>query len=218
VKILLIEDERDLASALTRALADEGIAVVAAYDGEEGLYHAREVAFDAIVLDLMLPERSGLEVLTALRDEGRTTPVLILTARDALDDRVRGLNLGADDYLAKPFEVPELVARLHALVRRAAGTAGPMLVLGDVRLDLTARRVFRGDEELPVTGREYAILELLARHRGEVLSRGDICDHLYPDETEIASNTVDVHVAALRRKLGADLIQTRRGLGYLIDA
>jgi two-component system OmpR family response regulator len=218
MKILLVEDERDLASALTRALADEGISVVAASDGDEGLYHARELAFDAIVLDLMLPGRSGLEVLTTLRDEGHTTPVLILTARDALDDRVGGLNLGADDYLTKPFAVAELVARLRALVRRAAGAAGPALMLGDVRLDLTARRVFRGDEELPVTGREYAILELLARHRGEVLSRGDICDHLYAEDTEIASNTIDVHVAALRKKLGADLIQTRRGLGYLIDA
>lgn len=218
MKILLIEDERDLASALTRALADEGVTCTAAYDGDEGLYHAREGRYDAIVLDLMLPGRTGWEVLTALRAEGRSVPVLILTALDALDDRVRGLDLGADDYLTKPFAVAELVARLGAIVRRAAGHPGAILSFGDVQLDLTARRVFRGGEELPVTGREYAILEVLARRRGEVVSRTDLCEHLYRDDDDIASNTIDVHVAALRRKLGAELIQTRRGLGYLIDA
>jgi two-component system OmpR family response regulator len=218
MRILLVEDERDLASALTRALADEGISCTTARDGDEGLYHAREYDYDAIVLDLMLPGQSGWDVLRALRAEGRTVPVLILTALDALDDRVRGLNLGADDYLTKPFAVVELVARLGAIVRRAAGRPEAVLIVGDVHLDLAARRVYRGGEELPVTGREYAILEMLARRRGEVVSRTDLCGHLYRDDDEITSNTIDVHVAALRRKLGAELIQTRRGLGYLIDA
>ena len=218
MKVLLIEDEPDLASAVTRALADEGISCTAAHDGDEGLYRACECHYDAIVLDLMLPGRSGWDVLAALRSEGVSVPVLILTALDDLDDRVRGLNLGADDYLTKPFAVAELVARLGAIVRRAAGHSGSILTVGDVHLDLTARRVYRAGEELPVTGREYAILELLARRRGEVVSRTAICDYLYRDDDEIASNTIDVHVAALRRKLGAELIQTRRGLGYLIDA
>jgi two-component system OmpR family response regulator len=188
------------------------------HDGDEGLYHAREYEYDAIVLDLMLPGQSGWEVLASLRAEGRSVPVLVLTALDALDDRVRGLNLGADDYLTKPFAVAELVARLGAIVRRSAGQPGATLTFGDVELDLTARRVYRAGEELPVTGREYAILEMLARRRGEVVSRTDICEHLYRDDDEITSNTIDVHVAALRRKLGAEIIQTRRGLGYLIDA
>jgi two-component system OmpR family response regulator len=218
MKILLIEDERDLASALQRALADEDVRCTTVHDGNEGLYYAREYEYDAVVLDLMLPGQSGWDVLAALRAEGRTVPVLILTALDALDDRVRGLNLGADDYLTKPFAVAELVARLGAIVRRTAGHPGAILMFGDVHLDLSARRVYRGGEELPVTGREYAILEMLATRRGEVVSRTDICEHLYRDDDEISSNTIDVHVAALRRKLGAELIQTRRGLGYLIDA
>jgi two-component system OmpR family response regulator len=218
MKILLIEDEHDLASALQRALADEDVRCTTVHDGDEGLYHAREYEYDAIVLDLMLPGQSGWDVLASLRAERRSVPVLILTALDALDDRVRGLNLGADDYLTKPFAVAELVARLGAIVRRAAGHADARLMFGDVHIDLSARRVYRGGEELPVTGREYAILEMLARRRGEVVSRIDICEHLYRDDDEISSNTIDVHVAALRRKLGAELIQTRRGLGYLIDA
>jgi two-component system OmpR family response regulator len=218
MKILLIEDERDLASAVTRALADEGISCTAAYDGDEGLHQGREGHYDAVVLDLMLPGQSGWDVLASLRSEGVSVPVLILTALDDLSDRVRGLNLGADDYLTKPFAVAELVARLGAIVRRAAGHSGNVLMVGDVHLDLAARRVYRAGEELPVTGREYAILEMLARHRGEVVSRTAIWEHLYRDDDEIASNTIDVHVAALRRKLGAELIQTRRGLGYLIDA
>ena len=218
MKVLLIEDERDLASALTRALADEGVSCTTAADGDEGLYHAREHHYEAIVLDLMLPGRSGWDVLASLRAEGRSVPVLILTARDDVADRVDGLNRGADDYLTKPFAVSELVARLRAIVRRSSGQPSDTVRLGEVQLDLTARRVFRGDEELPITGREYAILEMLARRRGEVVSRTDLCEHLYRDDDEIASNTIDVHVAALRRKLGAELIQTRRGLGYLIDA
>jgi two-component system OmpR family response regulator len=218
MKILLIEDERDLAQALSRALGDDAFAVDIAADGDDGLARALDGDYDAIVLDLMLPGRSGWEVLAALRQARRDVPVIILTARDAIEDRVRGLNLGADDYLTKPVAVAELVARLGAVVRRAAGLPAPVLDLGDVRLDLSARRVYRGGTEMPVTAREYAILELLARHRGKVVSRAHISDCLYRDDSEILSNAIDVHVASLRRKLGGDVIQTRRGLGYLIDA
>jgi two-component system OmpR family response regulator len=218
MRLLLVEDERALADPLSRALADEGFAVDISPDGEDGLYRALEIDYDAIVLDLMLPRLDGWQVLQGLRAAGRRTPVLLLTARDGIGDRVKGLNAGADDYLIKPFAIPELVARLRALVRRAAAHPSPRLQLGGIEIDLAARRVFRGPTEIELTAREYGILELLARHRGTVLARTAISDHLYDDDSEIASNTIDVHVASLRKKLGADLIQTRRGHGYLIDA
>ena len=218
MRLLLVEDEQALARPLSRALADEGFAVDIAPDGEDGLHRAVEIDYDAIVLDLMLPRLDGWQVLQRLRAAGRRTPVLLLTARDGVGDRVKGLNAGADDYLITPFASPELVARLNALVRRAAAHPAPRLQLGAIAIDLAARRVFRGDEEIELTAREYGILELLARQRGTVLPRSAISEHLYDDDTEIGSNTIDVHVAALRRKLGADVIQTRRGHGYVINA
>jgi two-component system OmpR family response regulator len=217
MRILLVEDEADLARAIARALGDQAFAVDIAPDGQEGLHQARAVDYDAIVLDLMLPKRSGWEVLTALRAAGRTTPVLVLTARDGVDDRVRGLNLGADDYLTKPFDIAELVARLRALGRRSGGHPAPEIVLGDLRLDTTARRVYRRGDEIELTAREYSILELLAERRGAIVTRTTISERLYSDENEVVSNAIDVHVASLRRKLGPDVIRTRRGLGYLID-
>jgi two-component system OmpR family response regulator len=218
MRLLLVEDEPALAQPLSRALADEGFAVDVSPDGEDGLHRALEIDYDVIVLDLMLPRLDGWQVLRQLRTAGRRMPVLLLTARDGIGDRVHGLNAGADDYLIKPFAVPELVARLRALVRRAAAHPSPRLRVGDVEIDLAARRVFRGDEEIELTAREYGILELLARQRGTVLARSAISEHLYDDDSDIGSNTIDVHVASLRRKLGADLIRTRRGHGYLIDA
>jgi two-component system OmpR family response regulator len=215
--VLLVEDERDLAAALTRALTEESFAVDVAFDGVEGHRLALAVDYDAVVLDIMLPRRNGWEVLRDIRAAGRRTPVIVLTARDAVADRVHGLNLGADDYLTKPFAVPELVARLRALGRRAASHPGPELVVGDVRIDMAARRVYRSDEEVELTAREYGILELLARRRGEIVTRTGISEHLYNDDAELMSNAIDVHVASLRRKLGGDLIRTRRGHGYLID-
>jgi two-component system OmpR family response regulator len=217
MRVLLVEDEPDLGSAMARALTDEDFAVDVAVNGDDGLFQASEVAYDALVLDVMLPGRSGWDVLRALRDAGRTTPVLMLTARDAVDDRVHGLNLGADDYLTKPFAVEELVARLRALGRRSAGHPSPDLSLGDLRIDMAGRRVYRGDREIDLTAREYGILELLARRRGGIVTRTEISEHLYNDDNELLSNAIDVHVASLRRKLGGDLIATRRGLGYLID-
>lgn len=217
MRVLIVEDEADLARALARVLADETWVVDISPDGEDGLHQAIEIDYDAIVLDLMLPRRSGWEVLEELRRAGRRTPVLILTARDAIDDRVRGLDRGADDYLVKPFAVAELTARLRALVRRASDQPAPQISAGDVRIDTVARRVYGPGGEVELTAREYGILELLARRRGEVVTRADISEHLYNDDSELISNAIDVHVASLRRKLGAGTIRTRRGIGYLIE-
>jgi two-component system OmpR family response regulator len=217
MRLLLVEDERDLRRALARALTEAGFAVDESADGEDGLFRALEIDYDAIVLDLMLPRLGGFEVLEEVRRSGRTTPVLLLTARDAIDDRVRGLNGGADDYLTKPFALEELVARLRALIRRAAQHPAPAVAIGDLDVDLAARRVHRGGHEVELTGREYSILELLVRQRGTVVPRTVLFDHLYNEDHESTSNAIDVHVASLRRKLGASLIETRRGLGYLID-
>ena len=218
MRILVVEDERDFARTLARALEEEGFAVDVAGDGEEGLFLATEVAYAAIVLDIMLPRRDGWSVLDTLRRGGRQTPVLLLTAHDTVDDRVRGLNLGADDYLVKPFALAELVARLRALIRRAAGDAAPAVALGDVRVDVAARRVELAGFPVELTAREYAILELLVLRRGCLVTRAEIHEHIYGDAADVLSNTIDVHVASLRRKLGRDVIETRRGLGYLIDA
>jgi DNA-binding response OmpR family regulator len=217
MRLLLVEDEPDLRRALARALAERQFVVDAAADGEEGLFHAVEGRYDAIVLDLMLPRRDGWDVLEQLRRAGRQTPVLLLTARDEVTDRVRGLNAGADDYLAKPFAIEELIARVQALIRRAAGRPGPVVELGPVRVDLAAHRVFREGVEVPLTARESGILELLVRSRGHVVSRGQIAEGVFENDDDLTSNAIDVHVGALRRKLGDGLIQTRRGLGYLID-
>jgi len=217
MRLLVVEDEPDLRRTLARALADEHFAVDTSGDGDDGLFRALHVDYDAIVLDLMLPGRSGEEVLDRLRQAGKTTPVIVLTAKDLGSDRVTNLNRGADDYLTKPFLLEELVARIHALIRRAARQPSPAVTVGDLRINLAARRVYKNDEEIELTGREYSILELLVRRRGDVVARTTLSEHLYSDDSELMSNAIDVHVAALRRKLGAAIIQTRRGLGYLID-
>lgn len=217
MRILVAEDEPDLAATLARALDEEGFSVDLAADGEEALYHARETGYAGIVLDLMLPRIDGWTVLTTLREAGDRTPVLILTARDGVEERVRGLNLGADDYLIKPFALRELVARLRALIRRSTGDADPVLAFGDVRVDTVARRVERAGQPVDLTAREYAILELLAHRRGALVTRRVIQEQLYDDWTDVQSNAVDVHIAALRRKLGPGVIETRRGHGYMID-
>jgi two-component system OmpR family response regulator len=217
MRVLLVEDEADLARGIARGLAEARCAVDIAADGEDALARAVDGPYDVIALDLMLPRMSGWAVLEALRQRGSRTPVLILTARDAVEERVRGLDQGADDYLTKPFALEELVARLRALVRRAAHHPAPEVRLGRIRIDLAGQRVYRGATEVPVTPREFDILAHLARLRGRVVSRTAISEHLYNDDSEVVSNAIDVHVASLRRKLGADVIRTRRGLGYLID-
>jgi two-component system OmpR family response regulator len=218
MRLLVVEDEPDLRRSLARALADAQFAVDESADGEDGLFRSLEVDYDAIVLDLMLPLRSGEAVLEGIRRAGRTTPVLLLTARDTIADRVRGLNHGADDYLTKPFVIDELVARLRALIRRAQQQPSPVVTIGPLRIDLVRRRVHRDDIEVPLTGREFGILEQLVRHRGRILTRTVLSEHLYNDASEVMSNAIDVHIAAIRRKLGPALIETRRGQGYLIDA
>lgn len=216
MRLLVIEDERDLREMLVAALRSVGYAVDAAADGEDGLFKATAWEYDAVVLDLMLPKLSGGELLRRLRQK-RRTPVLILTARDTVQDRVQGLDGGADDYLVKPFELNELFARLRALIRRSAGQATAQLQIGDLAIDTAARLVRKAGEPVTLTGREYTLLELLALHRGSVVSRTMIYDHLFDENDDTLSNLVEVHIFNLRKKLGRDLIQTRRGLGYVLD-
>ncbi len=219
MRLLIVEDEEDLASALRRLLADAGFTCDVARDGEEGLYLALEARYDLIVLDLMLPRLQGERVLSELRARDVSLPVLVLTARDAVTDRVRLLEGGADDYLVKPFEPAELVARCRALLRRSAGHAGSTLAIdAETEIDLARRLVRRHGVQVPVTPREYRVLEYLALHRGRVVSRNELLAHLYDDEEETSSNVLEVYVAGLRRKLGPTAIGTRRGHGYIIDA
>jgi two-component system OmpR family response regulator len=216
MRVLVIEDEPDLRRVLSKSLEEAGYSVDAAADGEEGLSKATSWDYDAIVLDIMLPKLDGWQLLERLR-QSKTTPVLILTARDAVADRVRGLDSGGDDYLIKPFARAELLARLRALIRRAAGKASPILTLGDVSLDTASRTVTKAGQEVYLTPREFALVELLALHRGELVTRTMIYDHLFDETEDTLSNLVEVHVANVRKKLGRDFITTRRGQGYLID-
>ncbi len=217
MRVLVVEDEPDLARALVQALREEGYAADLAQDGVEGIDKATASDYDAIVLDLMLPRLGGLELLRRLR-LSRKTPVLILTARDGVSDRVLGLDAGADDYLVKPFALTELLARLRALIRRSLGHADAVIQLGEIAIDTATRTVTREGVSIPLTAREYALLELLAHYRGKLISRTVIYDRLFGDDDDTLSNVVDVHVSHLRKKLGKDLIVTRRGQGYIIDA
>ena len=216
MRILIVEDEPDLLTSLVRLLREDGYAVDGAADGEEGWFKADSTDYDAIVLDVMLPRLDGWEVLRRLRQTKRT-PVLMLTARDAVRDRVRGLDTGADDYLVKPFDLAELLARLRALIRRSARQADSRLVLGEVAVDTATRTVTRGGEPVTLTAREYALVEFLAVHRGEVVTRTMLYDHLFDENESSLSNLLDVHVSNIRKKLGHEFIQTRRGLGYSVD-
>ncbi len=217
MRLLLAEDELDLARALGRALEENGYAVDVVHDGLEAAHLGTSVEYDAILLDLMLPERDGFEVLAEVR-AARATPVLILTARDGVDDRVRGLDGGADDYLVKPFELKELLARVRALIRRAAGRAVPRIEVGDVALDPAARTVTKGGVPVRLSPKEFAVAEFLLTHRGRLVTRTMLVEHVYDDAEETASNVLDVYVASLRRKLGREFVRTRRGEGYIVDA
>jgi DNA-binding response OmpR family regulator len=216
--LLLVEDEPDLARALQKSLEEAHFAVDIAPEGEDALFKLSEVPYDAAILDVMLPGLDGWGVLSAARAAGRRTPVLMLTARDAIEDRVRGLDLGADDYLVKPFAVAELVARVRAMIRRGYGDVSSQVSIGDVSLDTASRLVRRGGTPVELTAREYTILELLVRARGRPMSRTAIAEHIYSESADVYSNVIDVHIAALRRKLGTSLIRTRRGEGYIVDA
>ena len=217
MRLLVVEDEPRLLRSLSRALREEGYAVDTAENGEEGLYKAENYGYDAVVLDIMLPIIDGWEVLARLR-KSKPTPVLMLTARDASSDRVRGLDTGADDYLVKPFDLSELLARLRALIRRAAGHTLPTVELpGALTVDTRSRTVARDGAPVALTAREYSILEYLALHRGQVVSRTELYEHLLDDSDDTLSNLVDVHIFGIRKKLGPELIATRRGQGYIID-
>ncbi len=216
MRLLVVEDEPDLLAVLARALREEGYAVDEAADGEEGLFKATSWEYDALVLDLMLPRLDGWQLLHQLRKTHKT-PVLILTARDAVPDRIRGLDTGADDYLVKPFELSELFARLRALIRRASGQASGIITLGDVAIDTGTRTVTLGGAPVALTPREYALVELLALRRGRLVSRAAIYDHIFDETEDTLSNLIDVHVSNIRKKLGKDFITTRRGQGYLLE-
>ena len=217
MRILVAEDEADLARTLRKALTEDGYAVDCTPSGDAALEKATAVPYDTILLDVMLPGKSGLTVLSALRSRGIRTPVLVLTARDAVDDKVRGLNVGADDYMTKPFALTELLARVRALIRRASLEPMNEVVAGPLIVDTCARVVRHHGAAIDLTAREYAILELLARRKGSVVTRSAIYDHVYDEREDTLSNVVDVFIAALRRKLGPDVIRTRRGHGYIID-
>jgi two-component system OmpR family response regulator len=217
MRILVVEDELDLLKSLARALREEGYAVDTAENGEDGLFSAETNGYDAIILDVMLPRLDGWELLKRLR-KTKKTPVLMLTARDQSRDRVRGLDTGADDYVIKPFDLDELLARLRALIRRTTGQTTNRIEIGTVGIDTAARAVSLAGEPVTLTAREYALLEFLALHRGEVVTRTTLYEHLFDENDSTLSNLLDVHVSNLRKKLGAEFITTRRGHGYCIEA
>jgi two-component system OmpR family response regulator len=222
VRVLVVEDDVKMASVLKRGLEREGYAIDVAGSGEQALWAGREFPYDAVVLDAMIPAPDGFEVCRRWRQGGRWMPVLVLTARDAVEDRVRGLDAGADDYLTKPFALAELFARLRALLRRGTAERPAVLQAGDLALDPAARRVTRGEAEVALSAKEFALLELLLRHAGDVMTRTEILDHVWDFAYDGTSNVVDVYVRYLREKVdrpfGRHAIETVRGAGYRLRA
>ncbi|MBS3962020.1 MAG: response regulator transcription factor [Sandarakinorhabdus sp.] len=217
MRILIVEDEPSLARQLRQTLESAGYAVDSAHDGEEGQFLGETESYDAVILDLGLPEVDGLTVLDRWRKAGLRMPVLVLTARDSWSDKVAGLDAGADDYLAKPFQSEELIARLRALIRRASGNASSELVAGDVRLDSRSGRVTLAGEPVKMTAQEYKLLSYLMHHKGKVVSRTELIEHIYDQDFDRDSNTIEVFITRIRKKLGAELITTIRGLGYSLE-
>lgn len=218
MRVLVVEDERRLSRQLAAALAGAGYAVDCAYDGERADFLGHTERYDAVVLDLGLPGQDGLAVLRRWRDAGLEFPVLVLTARGTWHEKVQGIDGGADDYVAKPFQIEEVLARLRALIRRASGHLRRELRAGDVVLDPRLARVTLRDVPVRLTGHEYRVLSYLMHHRGRVVPQGELTEHIYSESADRDSNTVEVFVARLRRKLGPALIQTVRGLGYKVEA
>jgi len=222
MRVLVVEDERRIADFVCRGLSEQGYAVDVAYDGDEALQWTDVADYDVIILDVMLPVRDGIEVCRTLRDRRLRTPILMLTARDAVEDRVRGLDSGADDYLVKPFAFAELLARLRALTRREPVALGTALQVGDLTLDTVTREVCRQRARIDLTTKEFALLEYLMRHPNQVLTRTMIAEHVWSYDFDNSTNVIDVHVRNLRRKIDdpfpAKLIQTIRGAGYRISA
>jgi len=222
MRLLIIEDYRPLQQSLTKGLREAGFAVDTTRDGQEGLWYAMGNEYDVIILDLMLPGMDGLEILKKIRTQGRKSHVLILTAKDTVQDRVTGLDLGADDYLVKPFAFEELLARVHALLRRSYRQKNPRIKIKDLQIDLPTQRIWRGKQKIALTPREYALLEYLAMRAGETVSRTDIWEHVYEFKSAASSNVVDVYIGYLRRKIERPnkprLINTVRGRGYVLGA
>ena len=220
MRILVAEDERDLNEILCKKLRSEDYCVDGCFDGEEALDYLASVDYDAVILDIMMPKRSGLEVVEQLRRQGNQTPVLFLTARDSIDDRVTGLDAGADDYLVKPFAFDELLARLRVMTRKRGGERSNLFTIDDLTLDIRSKRVERGGAELELSAKEYALLEYLIRNKGVVLSRIQIEENIWGFDYEGSSNIVDVYIRYLRRKIDKDhpvkLIHTIRGSGYVL--
>ena len=221
MKLLLVEDSERLQRSLSTGLKKYGFAVDQAFDGEQALAYTAVNQYDAIILDLMLPKIDGLTVLSTIRSEGKDSHVLILSAKDQTEDRVRGLDLGADDYLVKPFAFNELVSRLRALDRRRSGVKNPVIEIDGIKVDSVTRQVFFDDQPVALTRHEYQLLEFLARRRGRVFSHDQLIDQLYDACSYVTRNAVEAHVSLLRKRLnlaGApNLIKTRRGFGYLIE-
>ena len=222
MKILVVEDEQRVAQFIQKGLKEEGHAVDCAYDGEEGGFLAEVNEYDLIILDLMLPKKSGLGVCAEIRERGVTTPVLMLTARDAVQDKVRGLDAGADDYLTKPFVFDELLARVRALLRRGSDSKAPILKIIDLELDPMSRRVTRGGKAIRLTTKEYALLEYMMRNRGRVLTRTMLLERVWDFHFDPKTNVVETHVSRLRSKVdrpfATEMIRTIRGSGYVLNA
>ena len=220
MRILVAEDHPSLARSIADGLRDDGYAVDLTFDGNEALHLAATNPYDAIILDIMLPGRDGFSIIQALRRRDVQVPILCLTARDAILDRVKGLDLGADDYLVKPFNWEELVARVRSMVRRGHGKKSPVITVGDLEIDTARKAARRGGHQIELSAREYALLEYLAHRQGQVVSRSEIWEHLYDQHDENTSNVVDVYIGYLRNKIDKDyptrLIHTRRGQGYLL--
>lgn len=218
MRLLVIEDDKDLNRQIVKALSEAEYTVDHAYDGETGLFLGDTEPYDAIILDLGLPKKDGISILTEWRKAGRTMPVLILTARESWSDKVQGFDAGADDYVGKPFHMEELLARLRALLRRAAGHSTNELVCGPVHLDTQSGRVSVSGTIIKLTSHEYRVLAYLMLHAGKIISRTEIVEHLYDQDFDRDSNTVEVFVGRLRKKLGVDIIKTMRGLGYVLSS
>lgn len=217
MRLLVVEDEPTLSRQLRESLESVGYAVDVTHDGEEGHFMGSTESYDAVVLDIGLPKIDGLKVLAQWRKEGKTMPVLLLTARESWSDKVAGLDAGADDYLAKPFKTEELHARLRALIRRSTGHASSELVCGPVVLDTRTSRVCVGETVIRLTAQEYKLLAYLMHNKGKMISRTELTEHIYDQDFDRDSNTIEVFITRIRKKLGTDLIRTVRGLGYVLE-
>lgn len=220
MRILIIEDEKHLAEILKKGLEENGFTVDMSFDGEEGLYMAETYPYDAVLLDIMLPRVDGLTILDNLRKKEMDVPVLLITAKGEVEERVKGLNIGADDYIAKPFDFSELLARLKAVIRRSKGKPSPIIKISDLIIDTNSRTVKRAEKEIKLSATEYKILEYLAINSGRVVSRTELIDHIYDFEFDLDSNVIDVYINYIRNKIdkgsNKQLIQTMRGVGYVL--